>query len=92
LENTPASIRAFFEPDSRVTVEREAHFAKHCRPIVSTEEGTQIDASDGQSENASKPIRDNSEPDSKVTFEGICRDRNTPRQVFPLMEECRLKK
>jgi hypothetical protein len=61
------------EPDSKVTVKRDAHPEKHFSPSVSTEEGMQIDESEKQLRNAYSSMDDSLDPDSNVTPE---RDRH----------------
>jgi hypothetical protein len=65
------------EPDSNVTVERDAHFAKQCLPIRSTVEGMQIDVSDEQFENAEWSIHESFGPDSNATVD---REEQLPKQ------------
>jgi hypothetical protein len=60
-----------------VTVERDLHRQKQLLPSVSTEEGMQIDESDGQNENAYSPIDERVESDSNVTVE---RDLHSPKE------------
>jgi hypothetical protein len=48
-------------------IERRVHPEKQFSKTTSTDDGMQIDESDEQFENASRPIRDNAEPDSNVT-------------------------
>jgi hypothetical protein len=46
--NADFSSRASLESDSNATIERSRHSQKQCPQMISTEEGMQIDASDGQ--------------------------------------------
>jgi hypothetical protein len=60
-----------FEPDSKVTVERDWHPEKHCRQSISTEAGMQTDARDLQIKKAESSIIARFEPDSN---DSIVRD------------------
>jgi hypothetical protein len=44
--NDASSIRASFEPDSKVNDESNEHFWKQCLQRISTEAGMQIDSND----------------------------------------------
>jgi hypothetical protein len=52
LENAEVSIRESAEPLLKVTAERDSHLLKQEFQMVVTDEGTQIDRSDTQPENA----------------------------------------
>jgi hypothetical protein len=76
--NAQESIRKSAESDSNITTRSDAHWKKHFRESLVTEEGMRIDESDDERPpNAESQIEESSEPHSKLTIE---RDRQFAKQ------------
>jgi hypothetical protein len=76
-KNAESPITESLESVSKATAESDRHWQKHAWPNVPTDEGIQIDESDGHSRNAHLSITESLESGPKVTVE---RDSQAEKQ------------